>query len=354
MKLVSIVGARPQFIKAAVVNRSIQKYKDIINVLVHTGQHYDKNMSGQFFSELKISAPEYNLEVGSGLHGEQTAMMLKKIEEVLLREIPDWVIVYGDTNTTIAGALAAAKLHIKIIHIEAGLRSFNHNMPEEINRIVTDHISSLLFAPTMNALKNLKKEGLDKRSVFSGDVMYDAIIYYSEIAVNNTEKFQKFSPPFYLATVHRQENTDNKQKLTDIFKAFKRLNKHIVLPLHPRTKKQIGLFKIEIPSNVKIIEPVGYLNSIYLLKNCEKVLTDSGGLQKEAYFMKKPCISLREETEWVETLKGNWNLLAGTDINKILDYVLENNFSDQDRAFGEGHAGDIIVESLLKNKNLPL
>ena len=354
MKIISIVGARPQFIKAAVVNRAIQLHDDMENVLVHTGQHYDTNMSSLFFSELNISAPDYNLEVGSGSHGRQTGIMLEKIEKVLISEQPDWVIVYGDTNTTIAGALSAAKLHQRIVHIEAGLRSFNRHMPEEINRIVTDHISSLLFAPTKTAMENLNKEGLGDRSIFSGDVMFDSAIYYADMVENHSDKFQKFVPPFYLATVHRQENTDDKKKLANIFDAFKQLKRQIVLPLHPRTKKQIGLYKIEIPSNVQVIEPVGYLNIIYLLKNCEKVLTDSGGLQKEAYFLRKPCISLRDETEWIETLKGNWNILAGTDVDKILNSVQEKNYSDQDRAFGQGNAGEIIVNSLLKNKDLPL
>jgi UDP-GlcNAc3NAcA epimerase len=354
MKVLSIIGARPQFIKAAVVNRAIQKNDNINNIIVHTGQHYDKNMSEQFFLELEIEKPHYNLNVGSGSHATQTGLMLQKIEAVLTKENPDWVLIYGDTNTTIAGALAASKMHIRIAHIEAGLRSFNRYMPEEINRIVSDHISSLLFAPTRNAMINLEKEGLKNRSVLSGDVMYDSILYYSKHIDKYSDTFLTFNFPFYLATVHRQENTDDQKKLLNIFKAFAHLDKNVILPLHPRTKKQLKTYTIKISPNIHLIEPIGYLNTIYLLQRCEKVLTDSGGLQKEAYFLKRPCISLREETEWVETLEGNWNLLAGTDIDKILNYAMEQNFSDQELSFGDGNAGELIVNSIFTNNECPL
>lgn len=346
MKIVSIIGARPQFIKAAVVSKEFIKRDGIEEILVHTGQHYDENMSKVFFDELEIPKPDYNLGVGSASHAVQTGEMLIKTEELLITEKPDWVLVYGDTNSTIAGALAATKLHIKIAHVEAGLRSFNKLMPEEINRITTDRISDLLLVPSQNAMKLLENEGLAENSLFVGDVMFDSILFYQKMAE------QKFSlsditdeKDFYLATVHRAENTDDRQRLQNIFSAFSEMDKPVILPLHPRTRSKLE--GIDYNENVKIIEPVSYLEMILLLKNSSKVLTDSGGLQKEAYFMQKPCITLRDETEWIETLNGNWNFIVGTNKNLILEKILVDTFDEQGEYYGDGKAGEKIVESLL-------
>ena len=346
MKIVSIIGARPQFIKAAVISKEISKRNGIEDILVHTGQHYDENMSKIFFDELEIPKPNYNLEVGSGLHGAQTAAMLEKTEQILLKENPDWVLVYGDTNSTIAGALAATKLHIKIAHVEAGLRSFNKLMPEEINRITTDRISDLLLVPSQNAMQLLEKENLAENSIFTGDVMFDSIFFYQKMA---EEKYSLKSitteTDYYLATVHRAENTDDKERLQNIFSAFSQMDKPVVLPLHPRTKSKLNGIKFN--DNVKIINPVSYLEMILLLKNCSKVLTDSGGLQKEAYFMKKPCVTMRDETEWIETLNGNWNFIVGANTKLILDKITVNKFDEQKEYYGNGNAGKNIVDALV-------
>ena len=346
MKIVSIIGARPQFIKAAVVSKAFEEIGGINEVLVHTGQHYDENMSKIFFDELEIKKPDYNLEVGSGSHAIQTGMMMIKIEEVLLKEKPDWVLLYGDTNSTIAGSLTAAKLHIKIAHVEAGLRSFNMFMPEEVNRILTDRISTLLFAPTKNAINLLRKEGIETNVIFSGDVMYDSILHYSKLAEKKKNILDIIDiDKFYLGTIHRPANTDNRERLQSIFSAFSELDLPIVLPIHPRTKGLLA--DIKYSDNVKVIDPVGYLEMILLLKNASKVLTDSGGLQKEAYFLKKPCVTLRDETEWIETLEGNWNFIVGADKNLILEKVKIKDFGQQNNAFGNGDAGSKIANSLI-------
>ena len=346
MKIVSIIGARPQFIKAAVVSKEIIKRDGIEEILVHTGQHYDENMSKVFFDELEIPKPDYNLGVGSASHAVQTGQMLIKTEELLMTEKPDWVLVYGDTNSTIAGALAATKLHIKIAHVEAGLRSFNKLMPEEINRITTDRISDLLLVPSQNAMKLLEKEGLAENSLFVGDVMFDSILFYQKMAEEKAALSNiTGEKDFYLATVHRAENTDDRERLQNIFSAFSEMDKPVILPLHPRTRSKLE--GIDFNDNVKIIEPVSYLEMILLLKNCSKVLTDSGGLQKEAYFMKKPCITLRDETEWIETLNGNWNFVVGTDKNLILEKISVNTFDEQGEYYGDGKAGEKIVNALL-------
>lgn len=349
MKIATVVGARPQFIKAATVSRIISNNPDLKEIIIHTGQHYDENMSDVFFEELKIPKPQYNLGVGSSSHGKQTAHMLEGIEEVLVKEKPDWLIIYGDTNSTIAGALAAAKLHIPVAHIEAGLRSYNRRMPEEINRISTDHISDILFAPTQNALDILRHEGLEKRSVFSGDVMYDSILYFKEMSREKV-KLSQLAPvepgKYYLATIHRQENTDDIKRLQQIFLAFSELDLPVIIPLHPRTRNILD--DVPFRSNVKIISPVGYLDMVGLLSNCLKVFTDSGGLQKEAYFLKKPCITLRDETEWIETLEGNWNIVVGADREKILEKVHLNTFDEQKDYFGDGHAAEKIINRLSK------
>lgn len=346
MKIVSIIGARPQFIKAAVVSKEFIKRDGIEEILVHTGQHYDENMSKVFFDELEIPKPDYNLGVGSASHAVQTGQMLIKTEELLMSEKPDWVLVYGDTNSTIAGALAATKLHIKIAHVEAGLRSFNKLMPEEINRITTDRISDLLLVPSQNAMKLLEKEGLAENSLFVGDVMFDSILFYQKMAEEKISLSDiTDEKDFYLATVHRAENTDDRQRLQNIFSAFSEMNKPVILPLHPRTRSKLE--GIEYNDNVKIIEPVSYLEMILLLKNSSKVLTDSGGLQKEAYFMQKPCITLRDETEWIETLNGNWNFIVGTDKDLILEKISVDTFDEQGEYYGDGKAGEKIVNALL-------
>ena len=375
MKIITILGARPQFIKAGTVSRAIMEHnqslvdgflfldkeeqkqletknqKLITELIVHTGQHFDANMSDIFFDEMKIPKPDYNLNINGLNHGAMTGQMLEKIEEVLLKERPDWVMVYGDTNSTIAGALAASKLHIKVAHIEAGLRSFNMNMPEEVNRILTDRISNILFCPTQSAVDNLEKEGyktLDIKIVKNGDVMQDGALFYKDLSVKpNIE----LADNYILSTIHRAENTDNPQRLEAIFKALNEIAKEIqiVLPLHPRTKNILKTSNIELSTNITIIEPIGYLKMVYLIKNSKMIMTDSGGLQKEAFFFQKPCITLRDETEWVELIKKKFNVLAGADQNKILDlyhnYEFSSNF-DVD-LYGGGNASKQIISKLI-------
>ncbi len=346
MKLATIIGARPQFIKAATVSRVIRNTDEVDEILIHTGQHYDANMSDVFFKQLQIPEPDYNLEVGSASHGRQTGQMLERIEEVLIKEKPDWVLTYGDTNSTVAGALAAVKLHIPTAHVEAGLRSFNRKMPEEINRIASDHISDLLFAPTQNAINLLAAEGIVEQARFSGDVMYDSILFYSDL-LNESHRLPVLGTldSYYLATIHRPENTDEPERLQSIFSAFSELDKPVVLPIHPRTRHLLD--DIQFNDNVHIIDPVGYLEMIYLLKHSSKVLTDSGGLQKEAYFMNKACLTLRDQTEWIETLEKNWNFIVAADKDKILNKIQVNNLGTRNNAFGDGHAAEIIIKELL-------
>lgn len=363
VKIVSIVGARPQFIKAATIYRVINKWNQsssakekIVEVIVHTGQHYDENMSGIFFDELQIPKPHYNLGIGSESHGRQTGQMLAGIEEVLSEESPDFVLTYGDTNSTLAGTLAAVKLQIPSGHVEAGLRSFNRKMPEEINRMVADRVSNLLFCPTRTAINNLLSEGftpednaqiknfdINSQMIFQvGDVMYDSILFHEQLAKRSSTILATLGlePKKYcLVTIHRAENTDDSQNLQNIFDALKMINsagKTIVFPLHPRTKKcliNFGLDKVyglseplnvspeikkSLKSSILFIEPVGYLDMIQLEKHAQVIFTDSGGVQKEAYFLKVPCITLRNETEWVETVEDGWNVLVGADTDKII------------------------------------
>ena len=323
-KVVSIVGARPQFIKLAPLSKALREagFKEVI---VHTGQHYDDNMSELFFKELEIPEPDYNLGIGSGSHGEQTGRMLIAIEDILLKENPDMVIIYGDTNSTLAGALASSKLHIPLAHIEAGLRSFNKNMPEEINRIVADHLSSLLFAPTETAVENLRREGIEKGVYLVGDIMFDALMHFSKISDAKSKILEALNlkpKEYYLATIHRAENTDNCERLKNILEALSSLDKPVIFPVHPRTKKKVEEYNLEfLIEKIQVIEPVGYLDMIQLEKNAKVILTDSGGVQKEAFWLRVPCITLRDETEWVETVRYGWNRLVGADKEKILDAV---------------------------------
>ena len=353
-KIVTIVGARPQFIKAAAVSRAISQ-TDIDEVLVHTGQHFDHGMSEVFFQEMEIPTPKYNLNIHSLSHGAMTGRMIEEIEKVLLFEKPDHIMVFGDTNSTLSGALAAVKLHIPVAHVEAGLRSFNMEMPEEINRILTDRISNMLFCPTDTALKNLKNEGFNNfkcQIIKSGDVMYDAAMYYAQKSESISKIISKlgvFNKPFILATLHRQENTDNLNRLESIISAFNKINveQQVIIPIHPRTRKIME--QTSIKAQFTIIDPVGYFDMLELLKNCTLVMTDSGGLQKEAFFFKKNCITLRDQTEWVELVENGYNVLAGAKKNEILNAFnklkkMKNNFSED--FYGNGDAARKIITTI--------
>lgn len=359
MKIVTIIGARPQFVKAAMVSKAIKDHNEegkgkISEIIIHTGQHFDANMSDIFFNQMGIPKPDYDLGINSLTHGAMTGQMLEKIEKVLIKEKPDWVLVYGDTNSTIAGALAAKKIQIKVAHVEAGLRSFNMHMPEEVNRILTDRISDVLFCPTDTAMENLTAEGFENmhiKIVKTGDIMLDAAKVYSNYAVQPREAL---GTNFVLSTIHRAENTDSKEKLKNIFSALSKIasQKQVVLPLHPRTKHYIGKYNIELSPQIKIINPVGYLEMVWLLSNCCMVVTDSGGVQKEAYFFKKPCITVREETEWIELVEINVNFLTGSDENKILEAyhkVVTNTMNFDINLYGNGNTRETILKELLSN-----
>jgi UDP-GlcNAc3NAcA epimerase len=359
MKIITIIGARPQFIKAAVVSRVIAQKSAIEEIIIHTGQHFDSNMSDVFFDELEIPKPHYNLNINGLGHGAMTGQMMEKIEEVLIAEKPDWVLVYGDTNSTIAGALAARKLHIRVAHVEAGLRSFNMNMPEEINRILTDRISDILFCPTETAVRNLEKEGykfINSMIVNSGDVMQDAAIFYAGKA---KKPAIEISCPFIVCTVHRAENTDDYNRLKSIFDALETISNQmpVVLPLHPRTKKKLEVLKYDfLHSKIRFIDPVGYLEMVWLLKNCELVMTDSGGLQKEACFFEKYCVTLRDETEWIELVDNQFNILAGSDkktiINSATLLLNKNKKGFDSKLYGNGDAGKKIVNTIINPTSL--
>ena len=378
LRIASIVGARPQFIKLA----PIAKLLSSSHLIIHTGQHYDYEMSQVFFEELGIKAPDYHLGVGSGPHGWQTAEMIKRIEDVLLKEKPDIVIVYGDTNSTLAGALTAAKLHILVAHVEAGLRSFNKKMPEEINRVLTDHCSDILFCPTETAVNNLREEGftnifnngklIDETSITSylsplvinvGDIMYDALLLYLELARKKSNilgKLKLTNTEYYLATLHRAENTDNLENLRNIFEALVEISKDtpIILPLHPRTKNSIKSLNPSLLTShfsLRIIDPVSYFDMLILEANAKIIFTDSGGVQKEAFLFKVPCITLRNETEWIETLQSGWNILVGADREKIINAhrmiahnLINNNIPPHTYNFyGDGRASKKIIKVLL-------
>jgi UDP-GlcNAc3NAcA epimerase len=356
MRIVSIVGARPQFIKLAPISRSIAEFEGIEHRIVHTGQHYDDAMSGAFFRDLGIPEATFNLGVGSGTHGEQTAEMIRHLEPVLESEHPDWVLLYGDTNSTVAGALTAVKLHLRLAHVEAGLRSFNRNMPEEINRIVADHVSDLLFCPTTAGMENLRREGLDSRAILSGDVMYDALLANLGRAENRTDSIAyQWQPGGYaLATIHRAENTDNPQRLRSLVEALERIAVEIcpvILALHPRTQKALEANRLAV-DRIIIIPPQPYFDMLLLEKRARMILTDSGGVQKEAYFAHVPCVTLRDETEWTETLENSCNVLAGSsDPERILAAARQTSSAGPwSSHYGCGDASRKIVEELSRRK----
>ena len=357
MKIVTVVGARPQFIKAAALSRVIRNdyVSKIDEVLVHTGQHYDDNMSKVFFEELDIPHPKYNLEISGGQHGSMTGRMLEAIEKVLIQEQPDWLLIYGDTNSTLAGALAAAKLHIPVAHVEAGLRSFNMRMPEEVNRILADRVSSLLFCPTQTAVENLKAEGVTKGVHNVGDVMYDVALFYRDRARQHSTVLDRLGlnhGAFALATCHRAENTDDPARLWQILTALVELaaEQPVVLPLHPRTRKLVAENGLSSQLNKLLVtEPLPYLDMVALEQAARMVLTDSGGVQKEAFFYGVPCITMRDETEWVETVDTGWNRLVGADRIRILAAARDpHRLSAQTKPYGNGDASLGILETLLR------
>ena len=349
MNIVTIIGARPQFIKAAPMSQKLRKVAK--EILVHTGQHYDNAMSDIFFQELGIPEPDYNLNVGSGTHGLQTSQMLMGIEKVLIDESPDWVLIYGDTNSTLAGALAASKLHIRVAHIEAGLRSYNRLMPEEINRVLSDHLSDLLFCPSKTAVENLKIEGITQGVHVVGDIMADSVMLAGKMAGNHTKILSGlglFEKQYLLVTIHRPENTDNTECLLEILNALNEIGTNIIFPVHPRTKKAIKKIDWSPASNVRLIDPLGYLDMIALEKSARMILTDSGGVQKEAYWLGVPCVTMRKESEWVETIETGWNILTGADRKKITDAVRSCSYPEaHPQLYGDGQTADQIIKILL-------
>jgi len=346
MKLVTVVGARPQFVKAAAVSRKLREHHR--EILVHTGQHYDYQMSGIFFDGLGLPKPEINLGVGSGTHSYQTAAMLQGIENLLLAELPDCVLIYGDTNSTLAAALAASKLLIPVAHIEAGLRSFNRSMPEEINRVVADHLSDLLLCPSNTAVDNLAAEGLSKNVHIVGDVMFDILKCVRPQVENNRDVLDRLKlreKAYLLVTVHRSENTDNVARLVTLLDAFNSIDEPIVFPVHPRTRKVISEIRFQPKANVELLEPLGFVDMVTLSAHARMILTDSGGLQKEAYWLGVPCLTLRNETEWIETVETGWNLLVGANATRILEGVRHlHPLSPQPPLYGDGTAADKCVD----------
>ena len=346
-RILSVVGARPQFIKAAAVSRAIAEAPDAVEIMVHTGQHFDAEMSDIFFAELGIPEPAHNLDIHGGGHGRMTGQMLEALEAVMLDERPDWVLVYGDTNSTLAGALAAAKLHLPVAHVEAGLRSFNRAMPEEINRVLTDHVSTLLLCPTAAAVENLRREGIDDGVEHVGDVMYDATLEAARRAAGESRILERLgleSGGYVLATVHRAENTDDAAALTDVVRYLQAAASRmpVVLPLHPRTRQAAERFGVSL-DGLTLSAPVGYLDMAQLLTHCAEVMTDSGGLQKEAYFHRKPCITLRGETEWVETVEAGWNRLwRGPDYRQTRGEITD---------YGTGSAAHRTVDALRRPRS---
>ncbi len=359
IKILTIVGARPQFIKAAAITRLIREgYADQINeIMVHTGQHFDKNMSSIFFEELDIPEPKYNLEISGGQHGAMTGRMLEAIENVLLVERPDWVLIYGDTNSTLAGALAASKLHIPVAHVEAGLRSFNMRMPEEVNRIIADRISKLLLCPTNTSVENLNKEALSDGVHLVGDVMYDVSLFYRKKALERSSILQKMGLSernYVLTTCHRAENTDDPKKLKSIIDALAIIAEGIpvVFPIHPRTRKLLENYNLlDSLKKVTLVDPLPYMDMVRLEQSSKVILTDSGGVQKEAFFYGVPCITMRDETEWIETVHAGWNTLTGANTNAIIDAFLASDKPPQRMAttpYGEGNASELCLKAILQ------
>jgi UDP-GlcNAc3NAcA epimerase len=363
MKILTILGARPQFIKAAAFSAALSEANwdasegavMIQEKILHTGQHYDIELSEQIFKQLGIPRPYLNLGIGSMNHGQMTGEMIIRIEKEIQHENPDWVIVFGDTNSTLAGALAAAKLHFPVCHVEAGLRSFDKRMPEEVNRVLTDHVSTLLFAPTHTAVKNLKQENISKGVHHVGDIMYDAAIRFGKIARNESKILKQLSvKDFFLATVHRQENTDVRENLEGIFQAFDEIatpDCPVILPIHPRTSKMLERYRIR-PRNpaVRIIPPVPFLDMIMLEKDARAILTDSGGIQKEAYFHRTPCITLRDVSEWVETVDAGWNQLVGARTEKIIRAVRQIKKGSKIDDYGKGDSAQKMIKLIIKNE----
>ncbi len=358
MKIVTIVGARPQFVKAAMVSRAIQEYNKnsatlYEELLLHTGQHYDANMSDIFFHTMDIPQPVWQLKCGNGTHGEMTGRMLTEIEKILLDTLPDYVLVYGDTNSTLAGALAAVKLHIPVVHVEAGLRSFNRQMPEEINRILTDHVATLLCCPTFAAVRHLAEEGIREGVHHVGDVMYDAALTFGTLAESSSDILRRLDisgEAFRLCTVHRAENTDSQERMSGIVGALEELSSPscpTVLPLHPRTRNSLEKFgllqSLEKHNGIRVVPPVGFLDMVMLEKHAKTILTDSGGVQKEAYFHRTPCITLRDETEWTETVEAGWNQIAGYRKENILRCIEERPERKEITEYGTGNASKEIV-----------
>lgn len=344
MKLITIIGARPQFIKSSIVSKSIAQIKDLDEIIIHTGQHFDRIMSDIFFDELQISKPKYNLNINQMNHGEMTAKMMIEIEKILIIENPDGILVYGDTNSTLAGSLCAAKLNIPIFHVEAGLRSYNRSMPEEINRILTDHLSSLLFCPTQNSFNILKKEGITNGVLLSGDVMYDLFLKYRK-------KNNNIDYPYVIATIHRPVNTDNPKKLSSIIKSLEKINKlkKVIFSAHPRTRKKMEDYGIS--TNIKIISPLKYFEMINYLSQADIVITDSGGLQKESFFAKTKCLTIRNETEWVELVDAGVNILCKPTQNEIIEAYKKLSNSECDfnlNFYGDGNAASKIVKAIIE------
>ncbi len=357
MKVLSIVGARPQFIKAASLSRYLKSLSDIKEIILHTGQHYDNDMSNDFFSELDIPIPDYNLQVGSDTPARQTGKMMIGIEDIVLKEYPDFILIYGDTNSTIAGALVGVKLHLPVVHVEAGLRSYDREMPEEINRIVSDVISTILFCPTQIAVNNLKREGIIKGVYDVGDIMFETFLYYKDKAQKTSTLLNKLNlklKEFILCTIHRASNTDNTENLKNIFIGLTNSEEKIILPLHPRTMEKINhneSLKKYIGQNIRIIGPVSYFDMINLEANARKIVTDSGGVQKEAYFNKIPCITLRENTEWIETIEEGANRLVGVNQKKITEAINDFRPKKQNYSkslYGNGRTSEKIIKILNK------
>jgi UDP-GlcNAc3NAcA epimerase len=356
MKIVTVVGARPQFVKAAAFSRVAAASPSVTEVLVHTGQHYDEKMSGVFFSELGMAEPAYNLGIAGGSHGAMTGRMLEAIEPVLVKEAPDWLLVYGDTNSTLAAVLAASKLHIPVAHVEAGLRSFNMRMPEEINRIVADRLAQALFCPTSAAVENLAREGITQGVHLVGDVMFDAALHFADLATERApallESLGVKEGGYILATCHRAENVDTPEKLRGIVDGLVAASRElpVVLPLHPRTAGMINRLGIEMPSSVKVIEPVSYLEMVALERRAKLIVTDSGGVQKEAFFYGVPCVTAREETEWVETVETGWNILVGADPARMAAAVTAHKTGERQTTtpYGTGDASTKILAALIR------